>query len=177
MRYPRHVGAVVLLVMACAGSRTPRPIQPPPDREPSSTGTATTAVGVIYLAGNDPSPMLALRDDLGAGHRLAGPLSDELRRLSGARVRVSGRTDSTATPPWIEAIEYEVLEIDGHRPRVGELRQGPQGLWLLTPDSMALEEPTGRLETLAGAKVWVVADTASRPALVQSFGLIREPPP
>jgi hypothetical protein len=133
--------------------------------------------GVVYLAGNEPGTVLSLREDAGGTHRLAGLLADELRRLTGARVSVVGTADSTTYPPVIRVTEYVVREIDGRRPWVGELRGGSGGLWLLTPDSLALEEPTGRLETLAGAKVWVVVDTASTPALVQSFGLLRQAAP
>jgi hypothetical protein len=108
-------------------------------------------------------------------YQLAGPLTEELRRLAGARVQVMGPTDSAGYPPSLQATGYAVLEVDGRRPWVGELRGGAGYLWLLGPDSLALEEPTGRLDALIGAKVWVVADTSSRPALVQSFGVLREP--
>lgn len=131
--------------------------------------------GVIYLAGNAPQPLLSLKDETGSVYQLTGPLAGELRRLAGAHVKVTGPTDSSAYPPSIQPTEYLVVEVDGRRPWVGELRGGPGGLWVLSPDSLAVEEPTGRLEALVGAKVWVVADTSSRPALVQSFGVLREP--
>ena len=98
-------------------------------------------------------------------------------RCSRASGSGTGTADSSTYPPVIQVSQYDLREIDGRRPLVGELRGSPEGLWLLTPDSLALEEPTGRLEALAGAKVWVVVDTTSRPGLVQSFGLIRPASP
>jgi hypothetical protein len=92
-------------------------------------------------------------------------------------VSVTGSADSATYPPAIQVTEYTLLEMDGHRPWIGDLSVGPGGLWLLAPDSLALEDPTGRLQALAGAKVWVIADTTTRPALVQSFGLLRPAPP
>jgi len=171
VRFPASACALGIAV-ACVGSRAPRPVQPPGSHDVSNVTPTAGTQGVIYLAGNDPGAVLSLREDNGRVHRLTGPMEDELRRLTGARVSVEGQADSTAYQPSIQAIGYQILEIDGHRPWVGQLHGGPGGLWLLTPDSIALDEPTGRLETLAGSKVWVVADTASRPALVQSFGLI-----
>jgi|tagenome__1003787_1003787.scaffolds.fasta_scaffold20942800_2 hypothetical protein len=164
-----------LVVVGCAGTRTPAPVRSSGNQELPTDADLAGTEGVIYLAGNAPQPLLSLKDDGGSVYQLAGPLAGELRRLAGARVKVTGPRDSTAFPPSIQAIEYLVLGVDGRRPWVGELRAGSGGLWLLTPDSVAVEEPTGRLEALVGGKVWVVADTSSRPALVQSFGVLREP--
>ena len=162
-------------VGGCAGARTPAPVRSPENQELPAEAASAAAEGVIYLAGNAPQPVLSLREEGGSVFQLTGALAGELRRLSGARVKVRGQTDSSAYPPSIQATEYSVVEVDGRRPWVGELRGGPGGLWILTPDSLAVEEPTGRLDALVGAKVWVVADTSSQPALVQSFGVLREP--
>ena len=167
----------ILLAAACTGTRGPEPVRAPASHETPDGAASPGTEGVVYLAGNEPGLVLSLKEDAGGVHRLVGPLADELRRLTGARVSVVGAADSTTYPPVIQVTEYVVREIDGRRPLVGELRGGPESLWLLTPDSLALDEPTGRLEAFAGAKVWVVVDTASRPALVQSFGLLRQPAP
>jgi len=162
-------------VVGCAGTRTPALVRSPGGQEMPAEADPVSAEGVIYLAGNAPQPVLSLREKGGSVFQLTGPLAGELRRLSGARVKVTGRTDSSAYPPSIHATEYSVVEVDGRHPWVGELRGGPGSLWVSTPDSLAVEEPSGRLEALVGAKVWVVADTSSQPALVQSFGVLREP--
>jgi hypothetical protein len=163
-----------LAVIGCGGARTPEPLRGSAAQEAPAAAPAGID-GVIYLAGSDPRPMVSLKEDGGGVYQLAGPLTEELRRLAGARVQVMGPTDSAGYPPSLQATGYAVLEVDGRRPWVGELRGGAGYLWLLGPDSLALEEPTGRLDALIGAKVWVVADTSSRPALVQSFGVLREP--
>jgi hypothetical protein len=143
-----------------------------PRSSSDSVRSTASAIGVIYVAGAEPDPALTLRPDTGSSLVLTGDLANELRRLTGARVRVQGRFLSA--PRGIRVRDYTVLEIDGRHPHIGRLATVGDTLWLVDRDSLALADPTGQLLRFVGAKVWVLADTTKPMAIVQSYGLIRE---
>jgi hypothetical protein len=155
---------------------TTAPAQPAvSDSSPNPPEASLVMAGVIYVAGSEPSTVLTLRSDTGHTLGLEGTLTGELRRLSGARVEVRGALAQPGPADRMIVNDYTILEVDGQRPFVGILASSNGRLWLVGQDSLALSDPQGRLEMLAGSKVWVVADTTVSPAPVQAYGVIREP--
>jgi hypothetical protein len=143
--------------------------------DPSEVATLS-ATGVISVAGSEPATMLTLLRDSGTALQLYGNLASELRRLSGARVEVRGTPARSGAGDGISVSDYAVVELDGRRPRVGVLATSGELLWLAGQDSLALVDVDGKLGALAGAKVWVVADTTTSPAGVLAYGVLREAP-
>lgn len=143
-------------------------------------GRVRVAEGTIAVTGSEPHALVQLRPAAGGpALRLAGPLGLELRRLSGASVRVQGPSDRTGPGDGIAVTGYEVLGIDGRRPEVGVIVVAAGAVRLAPADAtggagLALADPQGTLARLAGAKVWVLADTTATPARVQSYGVLRE---
>ena len=159
-----------------SAGRTTAPAQPAlSDSSHNPPGANLVMAGVIYVAGSEPATVLTLRPDTGHTVGLEGDLTRELRRLSGARVEVRGALAPTGPRDRMVVSDYTILEVDGRRPFVGILATSNGRLWLVDQDSLALSDPQVRLETLAGSKVWVVADTTVSPAPVQAYGVIREP--
>jgi hypothetical protein len=105
---------------------------------------------------------------------LAGPLVDELRTLAGADVAVRGLADSSRAMPTLDVRVYEVLAIDGRRPRVGVLIARGDELWLESSDTLRLIPALEALRERVGAKVWVVgrSDSTSGELRVESYGVI-----
>lgn len=137
----------------------------PPPRE---------AEGVVGVTGTDVAPTAILRREEGPTLGLTGTLARELRRLSGARVRVSGRDAATPVGPGIEVAGYEILEIEGETPLVGNLQQ-VDASWRLQVED---EEPW-ILEGLParglaeGMKIWVIGDEIGpRQFRVTSHGIV-----
>ena len=158
-------------------TRTSVPAQPAaPDSSRRQSAANLVMAGVVYVAGNEPATVLTLRPDTGHTIGLEGDLTDELRRLSGARVEVRGISAQPGPSARMVVSDYTILEVDGQRPIVGILATSNGRLWLAGQDSLELADPQARLTPLAGSRVWVVADTSFSPAPVQSYGVIREPP-
>lgn len=105
---------------------------------------------------------------------LEGPLVDELRMLAGADVAVRGLADSSRAMPTLDVRAYEVLAIDGRRPRVGVLIARGDELWLESSDTLRLIPALEALRERVGAKVWVVgrSDSTSGELRVESYGVI-----
>jgi hypothetical protein len=129
-------------------------------------------VGRVYVAGNLPGAVVALRPDSGPSRDLEGDLAIELRNLSGAVVEAWGERGSNGRS-LLTVAGYRLIEIDGRRPLVGYLVAGSTGVFLAGEDSLLLADPHGQLAAWAGAKVWVQVDTSRIPAAVDSYGVIR----
>lgn len=108
----------------------------------------------------------------GGGSRLVGPLERELRRLSGATVRVRGESVGEATRGRLEVRSYEVLSIDGQVPMVGILTLRGGEPWVFGADTVRLEGGPPELSALGGAKVWVVGPRRAGALEVQSYGVL-----
>ncbi len=134
-------------------------------------GTATVT-GRVRVAGSTPLERVMIEpDEPGAGAvEISGDLRPELKRLSGAGVRVTGTLSAAKR---LVVSEYAILDISGHKPVVGILEmEGSEasvvdaegGRWLLraAPPELVANE---------GAKVWVVLNTDG---VVTGYGIIRE---
>ena len=163
---------VVCLCFACGGS-TDRLEQAPRGRE--APADIEELAGKILITGSEPVVFVTLRIEGESSVTLLGPLLPELRRLSGATVRVRGVRK--AAPPFggFEATSYEITSIDGARPFVGVLQERNSELAIVGAESIRLSGVSAALRRQAGAKIWVVGHRTDSGLQVQSYGVIREP--
>ncbi|HET7563704.1 MAG TPA: hypothetical protein VFJ96_01820 [Gemmatimonadaceae bacterium] len=139
-----------------------------------TTNADTQATGTIAVTGTAAASYATLRVEGARAITLVGDLESELRRLSGATVRVTGR-DAGAGPLGrrLDVQRYEVLAIDGQTPVVGTLRVHDDAVWLVAADSVALEAVPAELRAEDGAKVWVTGRRTERGLEVQRYGVLR----
>lgn len=176
--------AVIAGVALAACARNPEPragaeSAPAVGGDSSAPASALTeAKGRVLNGGTDHFPVTSLVADDGSAIRLGGALLGELRALSGAQLLVRGVPRSSGAEPSLDVREYEVLAIDGQRPRVGIVLARDGGLWLASSDTLRLVPALDALRERAGAKVWVVgtSDSAARELRIQSYGVIAKAP-
>lgn len=155
----------------------PEPPADPPEADPEAD--VQTAEGVVGVTGTDAWSIAVLRTDDGRSLGLAGPLEDELRRLSGIRIRVEGRAAGTAVGPGLEVEAYELLDVEGRTPHLGILDRGEDGAWVLQRDE---EEPLSVVglpddRVREGMKIWVVGRTGDDGRFrVESYGVVAPAP-
>lgn len=130
--------------------------------------------GTLSVTGSEPRTAVTLQREDGGATTLLGDLEPELRRLSGATVAVHGT--HTAHPPrgGFDVRRYEILLIDGQRPRVGTLlvRDG-DALLASESDTVQLAALPAALRTQNGAKVWLLGPVTGQTLHIQSYGIIR----
>ena len=131
--------------------------------------------GRVYVTGHEVSSGVTLVVEDGGSMTLVGDLEPELRRLSGATVRVNGTQADRGPGRSFEVQDYEVLSIDGEQPSVGILTQTQGATSLAGRDTVELASVPKGLRGKEGAKVWVVGPRNGRKLEVLSFGIIREP--
>ena len=129
-------------------------------------------MGRVRIAGSTPLERVLIELDEAGGTavELAGDLRPELKRLSGARLSVTG-TLSPADRLLVS--EYTILDISGHKPTVGVLEVEGSQASLVDAGGARLRLRDAPAELLAhdGAKVWVVLNTNG---VVTGYGIIRE---
>ncbi len=132
--------------------------------------------GVLFLTGTGPTVVVALLGDDGSSVTLAGVLRDELRRLSGATVQLSGTRHGEGPMARFDVEGYEVLEIDGEKPAVGILHaRGDRFSLGEGGASVRLSVVPDGFRQFLGAKLWIIGPRAADGLRVQSYGVIREP--
>jgi hypothetical protein len=130
--------------------------------------------GVIVASGTEHAAITTLQREAHAPVRLVGSLEGELRRLSGATVRVQGVSGTGFPGGTLDARRYEVLAIEGQRPYVGVLLVRGDSSWLVAADTLRLAAVPDQLRAQAGARVWVIgpATPDGREVRVQAYGVI-----
>ena len=134
------------------------------------------ADGRVRVVGSRPFSRTIVQPDSGDALTLSGPYANEIGRLSGARVRVTGRYEDSGLPERaLAATSYEILSVDGDPAIVGLLERDDDG-WELRSGrhSTRLTTVSEGLAERAGALVWVVLDDLGG---VARYGVLREPPP
>jgi hypothetical protein len=166
----------MILLLALAGCS--RPPQLSVESGAAAVSAADTiAEGTVRVVGPVETAQVILRGAT-ASVGLTGPLVSELRRLSGATLRVSGtpRSNPAATPPRAVVVgDYEILEVDGQRPLVGIVLSRDGRLWLAGRDTVELVGATPDLAGRPGAKVFVLGVREGDRLRVKSHGVIRDP--
>ncbi len=155
---------VLLMTMGCSGQRND-----------ADTPSPEVVEGELRLAGSDPMTMVMLRPMAGGEEvRLEGSLVEELRRLGGIVVSVTGKRDESAMRGF-DVTSYEITSVQGTRPSVGTVVSRDGDLWLESESSVRLVDVPAGLRAQVGAKVWVIGTTVDGSLRPESYGVIREP--
>lgn len=162
----------VLLLLAFAGcGRAPEPAL----QSTSPASADTVAEGTVRLVGPAEAAQVVLSGPA-ADVAVMGTLSGELRRLVGARVRITGRPEPNpaAVPDRaVDVAAYEIVAVDGERPHVGILVRRDHRLWLAANDTLELVGASADLAGRVGAKVFVTGEREGGRLHVKSYGVIR----
>lgn len=161
------VAAAVLLLVACGSGRSADP-----GASPAAQGD--TLEGTVRQVGSTPFTRTVVEGD-SVSATVTGPLSEELSRLVGARVRVTGAPVEGDVPGRALRVDaYELLSVDGAEPRVGILRHEPgTGYRLETGEGdVPLRAVPAGLGSVVGGKVWLVLGPEGG---VRRYGVLREP--
>ena len=180
IRAPLLLGA---LLAACAHNPEPRSADSAPVEGMSqpATDSALQEVelsGRVVNSGTGHFTLTTLQVEGSAPTQLVGEPQDELRTLAGAQVRVRGVMDPAGPGRTLRVREYELLSINGQRPRVGKVIVSGGSVWLAASDTVRLIPELSALRERAGAKVWVVGSTdpSGRELHVESYGVIAPAP-
>jgi hypothetical protein len=150
--------------------------RPDPEEAPPA-GALRTAEGVVGVTGTDAWSLAILRTDTEGSIGLTGDLEEELRRLSGIRIRVEGRRAATPAGPGLEVTGYRLLEVEGRTPHLGILHRDEEDRWVLRPeegDDLRLSGlPEDRVQE--GAKIWVVGPISDGRLAVEGYGIVAPP--
>lgn len=144
------------LVAGCA--RTPRE-----NVDPSIT--ADSLCGIVRVVGSEPMVMVEMELASGSTERLSGEPTRTLRQLSGLGVCVLADRERT--------VRSFVIRSQGGEPAIdGTLVERAGTFVIRAPDGTetGLTTVPEDLRREAGARVWVVLDSAGR---VKSFGVVR----
>jgi hypothetical protein len=138
---------------------------------PVDAGTVTrasgsTVQGKIVVSGTEGMYITTINTSAGAVF-LTGALENELRSLSGATVQVTGTESRSGNRTTIDVQSYEIVEVAGERPVVGQLISGNR--LVTASDTLAL---TGTFSAPPGSRMWVVGTRSGKQIAVRSYGII-----
>ncbi len=143
-----------------------------PSGAPAPTDGVASVTGRVQLVGATPLEQVVIEptDSAASPVEVRGEYREELRRLSGAMVRASGQLSSEGR---LLVQGYEMLEIAGHVPLVGQLEMVEGKAYVRPPHGEPVEARAAPPELLkyVGAKIWVIRDTTGA---VTGYGIIRE---
>lgn len=163
---------ILLAVLLTACSPRPEPV----DSIAAVPGDSESVPGVIRVVGSAPVNVQVMLDP-GTGRqiRLTGALRDELARLAGISVTVTGRSAPSSDPMAereIDVASYEIGLVDGRSVVVGEIIEISGREAQLRTSSGDILFLTGiPNEFRVGQKVWVQGPST---LVVQSFGVLRQ---
>jgi predicted small secreted protein len=170
--------AAVIAVTDTAAADTGTPARPPaatrPDPATPATPAPDTLTGQLAITGADPLTFVTLQPEGRRAVQLTGGYESELRNLAGAVVRVQGRPTAGPLPgPALEVSAYDIVSIDGQRPRVGVLQAAGGEYRLAGAEPVRLVGVPPELGRHAGAKIWVVGVRDGDALRLHSYGIIR----
>lgn len=176
MRDVMRASAVVtaLALAACAAPPAEAPDSVPGGDRAVAEGDAVE--GVVRVVGSQPVDVhVVVETEEGATVRVVGALRDEIRRLSGAVVRIEGPVEPSEMPVarrQIRADDYRIISVNGE-PVIQGLVEGKTGGWtvLRTPDGEQVYLASAPEGIRTGQRVWV---QGPRSVIVQSYGVIRD---
>ena len=155
---------LVLLIVASAGCVAPAPA---PRAATSSEQARDSLAGTLRVVGSAPvNVRLVIQTEAGTT-TVGGPVAEELRRLGGAEVTLTGRSEGSA----FVATGYRIRSIDGRAATLGTV-EGAEGpyLRLRTTEGEIVYLVSAPEQLEPGQKVWV---QGPRGVIVQSFGTVR----
>ena len=155
---------LALLIVASTGCVAPAPA--PPVAASSAESTDSVA-GTLRIVGSAPMNVRLVIQTPAGTTSVGGPVSEELRRLSGAEVTLAGRREGST----FVATGYRVRSIDGRPVTLGTV-EGAEGPYmrLRTAEGEIVYLVSAPDELRPGQKVWV---QGPRGVIVQSFGTVR----
>lgn len=162
--------AALLLAAVVGAACAPTP--PPADTATVGGATMTRSgeaelTGQVAVVGSAPmNTQVVVQTDRGS-IRVEGPLRDEIRALSGARVTVHGRMARDQITPT----HYRVVSVDGRPVLFGTVTRAADGtlaLQLEDGSTVALQGATTPFRP--GQKIWVQGPASVR---VQVFGIVK----
>ena len=138
--------------------------------------TTMDMTGTVAVVGNTPFERVVIRPQYPSAQtvEVGGEYQDELRAVSGAKVRAFGMLSGSSVMSVMTVARYEILEISGHRPLVGilEVESDRVAVRSLDGDTRTfINGVPGELRRQVGAKVWVILDEGRG---VQAYGIIRK---
>lgn len=164
--------AFVLLASLLVAGCGPRSADEPAPA--SGAGQEAGVQGVVRVVGSGPVDVhVMLETPDGSSVRVVGELRDEIRRLSGAVVRVEGAVEASEVPiarRQLRAADYEIVSVNGE-PVIQGVVEGKMGGWTVvrTRDGERVYLASAPDEIRTGQKVWV---QGPRAVVVQSYGVI-----
>ena len=165
-----------ILIAVATAAACGRPAAEPPDTVPGGAPDAGAFEGVVRVVGSAPVDVhVVVRAEDGSDVRVVGPLRDEIRRLSGAVVRVDGAVEGSGVPVAareVRATDYEIVSVNGE-PVIQGVIEGKTGGWtvLRTRSGERVYLGSAPESMRTGQTVWV---QGPRSVVVQSFGVIRD---
>ncbi len=166
------VPAILLLLgmLVACGQRKEQGSAVPADR----SGPSQQLEGRVFVTGQESASGATLVTENGQSVSLLGDLEPELRRLSGATIRIDGTQTDRGPGRSLEVHDYMVLSIDGEQPAVGFLVDAHGRLALAGRDTVELGSVPEDLRNQEGSKVWIVGPRAGGKLDIRSFGILRE---
>lgn len=164
------ISALAVLLWACGGGNSN------PDTSPDAqtvNASMETLQGTVALTGSEPAVMISLRLAEGGSVDLVGAQRDELGRLSGAVVSVTGTRGPGGRSFTAES--YEVVSVNGETPVVGVMVERDGAVWIEGDEQVRLTAVSDNLRGHMGAKMWITGRRSGDSMQVQSYGVIREP--
>jgi hypothetical protein len=163
---------MILLALAAACAPQNGANGPTPDAA-DGTVQQPSVRGTVSVVGSAPvNVAVVVRDGENGDARIEGPLADEIGRLAGAEVEVTGeRRSDPMYGSALVASAYRVVSVGGAPVVLGVVERDPTGMLQLRTDDgtvVRLSGPTAGLRV--GQKVWVQGPPSVE---VRSFGVVR----
>ena len=160
------VALAVAAVLSVACSR-----KSAPGNGPAVEAEPITARGTVRRLGSELDVRTVIQGEEAVV--VLGDYADEIGRVAGAEVWVSG---APATSPYgraIDAAQYRILSVDGDIPIVGVLGEDDDGFFLARDDGSRVRvDVTERLADALGAKIWVILGPDD--VTVARYGILRD---
>ena len=160
------------MVWACASAPDPTLEDAVPGVQ-GENAASECIVGTVVSEGVSVAPRTLVREEGGGEVELMGAFAGNVRRLTGAVVRVCGPGH---TPDGaLEVTGVAVMEVDGMPALLGVLRTAVSG-WVLEPldggDPTILAAVPPGLQAAEGEVVWVAGVAAPDTLTVRSFAIL-----
>jgi hypothetical protein len=138
---------------------------------PAARSQEITARGTVRRLGSEGAVRTVIQGERSVV--VLGDYQEEIARVAGAEVWITGMPATSSYGPAIRASEYRILSVDGEVPVVGVLGEDAGGFFVTRDDGSVVRiDVSDRLATARGAKVWVVlgADRFT----VTRYGILRD---
>ena len=130
-----------------------------------------TARGTVRRLGSEGAVRTVIQGD--ESTVVVGDYEDEIGRIAGAEVWVTGPREESAYGPAIRVTEYRIVAVDGEIPIVADLEEDESGFYVTREDGSSVRvDVSEQLAGARGAKVWVVLGPDG--VSVTRYGILRD---